>query len=131
MTSLPLLTSAPPIDDHAITQLDALFKGLGDPTRIRLLNMLVPGELCVCDLVSLTGLPQPTVSRHLAYLRRVGLIEATRGWKFVHYRLTPPTSPVHSALLEVVHEAFVTVESLAAERVVAEEAVRLRASTPC
>ncbi len=131
MTSLPLLSSAPADTDHAIANVEALFKGLADPTRIRLLNMLAAGELCVCDLVSLSGLPQPTVSRHLAYLRRVGLIEATRGWKFVHYRLASPASPVHQSILAVVQEAFATVESLAAEREVADEAVRVRANTPC
>lgn len=131
MTSLPLLSTAPADADHAVGRIEALFKGLGDPTRIRLLNMLVAGELCVCDLVALSGLPQPTVSRHLAYLRRVGLIEATRGWKYVHYRFSPPDSPVHHAILAVVQQAFASVESLAAEREVATEAVRMRANTPC
>ena len=44
------------------------------------------GELCVCDLVDLLALPQPLVSRHLAYLRRTGLVEVTRESKFAHYR---------------------------------------------
>jgi ArsR family transcriptional regulator, arsenate/arsenite/antimonite-responsive transcriptional repressor len=128
---LPLLSTSMVDESPDVTAIDALFKGIGDPTRIRLLNMLVPGELCVCDLVALTGLPQPTVSRHLAYLRRAGLIEATRGWKFVHYRLSAPKDAVHTALLAVVDHAFAAVESLAAERRVAADAAEARAQTPC
>lgn len=69
--------------DHA----DALFKGFADPTRLRILNLLAAGELCVCDIVEILGVAQPTISRHLAYLRRSGLVSATRDWKFAHYRL--------------------------------------------
>lgn len=54
----------------ALTDLDLLFKGFADPTRIRIVNLLVAGELCVCDLVELLGVPQSTVSRHLRYLHR-------------------------------------------------------------
>ena len=57
-----------------IADLDLLFRGFADPTRIRILNLLVPGELCVCDLVELLDLPQSTVSRHLRYLHRAGLV---------------------------------------------------------
>jgi len=77
--------AAPTVDD-----LDAVFKGFADPTRIRILSVLAAGELCVCDIVDILRLPQPAVSRHLAYLRRMGLVDATREWKFAHYRLAKP-----------------------------------------
>jgi ArsR family transcriptional regulator len=118
--------SAPTIED-----LDLVFKGFADPTRIRILSLLVPGELCVCDIVDILRLPQPTVSRHLAYLRRMGLVEATREWKFAHYRLAQPEHAVHQNLLACVRTCFRGVGSLDAERAQAEARVRERASAPC
>ncbi|HEY7569516.1 MAG TPA: metalloregulator ArsR/SmtB family transcription factor, partial [Gemmatimonadaceae bacterium] len=56
-----------PVLKPALKQLDRLFRGFADPTRLRVLNVLAAGELCVCDIVEILGLPQPTVSRHLAY----------------------------------------------------------------
>ena len=47
-----------------------LFQALGDPTRLRILNLLAAGDLCVCYFVEILGDPQPKISRHLAYLRR-------------------------------------------------------------
>ena len=119
--------AAPP----SIADLDALFKAFGDPTRIRILNVLAAGELCVCDVVELLGLPQPTVSRHLAYLRRCGLVDATREWKFAHYRLADPTTAVHRSLLACVGAAFADVPTLDAERAVAEARVAARVTDPC
>ena len=51
-----------------------LFKAFADPVRLRLLNLLAEGEVCVCHLHEALGLPQSTVSRHLAYLRKRGLV---------------------------------------------------------
>src|SRR5688572_20245207 len=89
-----------------IADLDLLFRGVGDPTRIRILTLLVAGELCVCDLVELLGLPQSTVSRHLRYLHRAGLVEVSRDWKFAHYRLADANLPVHHTLLGCVRTCF-------------------------
>ena len=114
-----------------IQDLDLVFKGFADPTRIRILSLLVPGELCVCDIVDILGLPQPTVSRHLAYLRRMGLVEATREWKFAHYRLARPGHAVHQNLLACVRTCFRGVASLDAERAQAEARIRARATAPC
>src|SRR5213082_2998160 len=55
-----------------------LFQALGDPTRLRILNLLAAGELCVCYFVEILGDPQPKISRHLAYLRRAGVVDARR-----------------------------------------------------
>lgn len=118
--------AAPTIHD-----LDTLFKGFADPTRIRILNALAAGELCVCDIVDILGLPQPAVSRHLAYLRRMGLVEATREWKFAHYRLAEPDHAVHQNLLNCVRTCFRGIKSLDKERKQAAARVKARATEPC
>lgn len=117
-----------PLDVDA---LDALFRGFADPTRIRILNLLVAGELCVCDLVELLDLPQPTVSRHLAYLRRAGLVVVTREAKFAHYRLAAPAGAVHQNLLNCVRSCFTGIRGLDRERRGAVRRVTERASNPC
>jgi ArsR family transcriptional regulator len=114
-----------------VADLDAVFKGFADPTRIRILSVLAAGELCVCDIVDILDLPQPAVSRHLAYLRRMGLVEATREWKFSHYRLAEPEHAVHQNLLNCVRTCFRGIESLDQERVLATARVKARASEPC
>ena len=115
----------------ALEDLDELFKGFADPTRLRVLSALVAGELCVCDLVDLFALPQSLISRHLAYLRRVGLVEVTRESKYAHYRLAEPTNPVHRNLINCVRSCFVGIESLDRERRRAEARVGEREESPC
>jgi ArsR family transcriptional regulator len=66
---------------------DQLFKTLSDPTRLRLLNLLAQGEVCVCDLHGTLGIDQPKVSRHLAQMKCAGLVAARRNGKWMHYRL--------------------------------------------
>ncbi len=114
-----------------VVDLDALFKGFADPTRIRILSILAAGELCVCDIVELLELPQPAVSRHLSYLRKSGLVEVTREWKFAHYRLAEPGGAVHRNLIGCVRSCFRGIESLDAERLRAEARVRARTDDPC
>jgi ArsR family transcriptional regulator len=115
----------------AVAELDLLFKGFADPTRIRILNVLAAGEICVCDLVDLLGLPQSTISRHLRYLHRAGLVEVSREWKFAHYRLAEPTQSVHRTLLNCVRTCFRGLPQLDRERDRAEERTRERAGNPC
>ena len=121
-------TVAPATD---LADLDALFKGFADPTRLRVLNLLSAGELCVCDIVAILGLPQPAVSRHLAYLRRMGLVDATREWKFAHYRLAAPRNEAHRTMLQCLRSCFPGVPTLAAELERAEAHVAVRRGTPC
>ncbi len=64
-----------------------LFKGLADPTRLRIVVLLLEKELCVCDILDVLRLPQSTVSRHLAKLKTSGLVMDRREGKWVHYRL--------------------------------------------
>lgn len=77
-------------------QLELLFRALGDRTRLRLLNLLAAGEVCVCFFVEVLGTSQPKVSRHLAYLRRAGVVAARREGKWMHYRISTPEDP-HAA----------------------------------
>lgn len=123
-----LIFDEPPVE---VGDLDALFKGFADPTRIRILNVLAVGELCVCDVVDILGLLQPTVSRHLAYLRRMGLVDVTRNRKFAHYRLAEPVNPVHRNLTECVRSCFTGVPALDRERAQAARCAAMRAKEPC
>ena len=71
-----------------MNDLASLFKALSEPVRLRILNLLQDGELCVCDLMAVLDLPQSTVSRHLGRLSRAGLVEGRREGKWMHYRLS-------------------------------------------
>ena len=64
-----------------------MFRALADPTRLRLLNLVAGREVCVCYFVEILRLSQPKISRHLAYLKRAGLVESRRDGKWTHYRL--------------------------------------------
>src|SRR6185436_6385353 len=71
--------------------LELIFKALADPTRLRLIHLLGDDELCVCSCVEVLRTNQPKISRHLAYLRRAGIVAARRDGKWTHYRLTQPS----------------------------------------
>ena len=73
--------------------LQRFFQALGDATRLRLLNLMGDQELCVCYFVEILKQAQPKISRHLAYLRRAGIVEARREGKWMHYRITRPRTP--------------------------------------
>jgi ArsR family transcriptional regulator, arsenate/arsenite/antimonite-responsive transcriptional repressor len=79
-----------------------LFQALGDNTRLRLLNLLSGGELCVCYLVEILGESQPKISRHLGYLRRAGVVAARRDGKWIHYRITRPLDVQQARVLDCV-----------------------------
>lgn len=72
-------------------ELELIFKALADNTRLRLIHLLGDDELCVCSCVEVLKTNQPKISRHLAYLRRAGLVAARRDGKWTHYRLTQPS----------------------------------------
>ena len=129
--NLPTLDAIDPIEAIEVDDLDALFKGFADPTRIRILSLLAAGELCVCDIVDILRLPQPAVSRHLAYLRRVGLVEVTREGRLAHYRLAKPANTVHRNLIACVRSCFTGLPSLDRERAKAVKRVAARAMEPC
>jgi ArsR family transcriptional regulator len=89
-----------------IPTLEQLFQALGDSTRLRILGLLLTGEVCVCDIHESLKLSQPKVSRHLAYLRRAGLVETRRQGLWVHYRLATQGDPVIGAVRDAVTHAL-------------------------
>ena len=80
-------------------QTKTIFRVLFDRTRLRILNLLQGGQLCVCKLVDVLDVPQPTASRHLSYLRKAGLVVARKEGRWMHYRLAPARSRSHEMLL--------------------------------
>ena len=99
-----------------IGTLETLFKALADRTRLRILGLLLGGEVCVCDLHESLKIPQPKASRHLAYLRRAGLVEARKKGLWVHYRLAPATDAVRGAVVDAVGHALGHVPAVAHDR---------------
>jgi ArsR family transcriptional regulator len=80
--------------------IDLLFRALADRTRLRLLNLIADKEICVCYFVQILKISQPKISRHLAYLRRAGIVAARRQGRWMHYRLLAPRDAVASAILK-------------------------------
>src|SRR6476660_6982805 len=89
-----------------ITEMETLFKALADETRLRILGLLLSGEVCVCDIHESLKIPQPKASRHLAYLRRSGLVETRREGLWIHYRLADSADPVIAAVSDAVKHAL-------------------------
>ena len=80
----------------------ALFKCLSDPIRLRILLLLqAEGELCVCELMAVLKLPQSTVSRHLAYLRRCGWLDDRREGVWMYYTIGRDIAPLSTDLLDL------------------------------
>ncbi len=70
--------------------MELFFRALADRTRLRLLNLMADNEICVCYFVAVLGTNQPKISRHLAYLRKAGVVTARREGKWMHYRVVEP-----------------------------------------
>ena len=88
-----------------IDDLQELMLALADSTRLRLLSMMRAQEVCVCYFTAVLDAPQPTVSRHLAYLRSKGLVEARRDGKWMHYRMVRPRDKAVAEALDQVLDA--------------------------
>lgn len=84
----------------------SLFAALADVTRLRLLNLMAGREVCVCYFVEILGLGQPKISRHLAYLRKAGIVTARREGKWMHYRICPPADASAASTLGTVLEVL-------------------------
>jgi ArsR family transcriptional regulator len=72
--------------------MELFFAALSDRTRLRLLNLIQTDEICVCYFPEVIGTNQPKISRHLAYLRKAGLVNVRREWKWAHYSLAEPNN---------------------------------------
>ena len=89
-----------------IRTLEQLLRALADDTRLRILALVAAGEVCVCNIHRALGIPQPTVSRHLAHLRRAGLVATRKDGLWVHYRLVPPKDPALAVVLKATIDAL-------------------------
>jgi ArsR family transcriptional regulator, arsenate/arsenite/antimonite-responsive transcriptional repressor len=95
-----------------LAEMEGLFKALADATRLRILGLLLTGEVCVCDIHETLKIPQPKASRHLAYLRRSGLVETRRQGLWIHYRLGTLANPVMAAIVDAVRHALTHVDAV-------------------
>lgn len=100
----------------AIERLEGVLKALADKTRLRILALLGKNEVCVCHLHDSLALSQPTVSRHLAYLRRAGLVETRRDGVWMHYRVTRSLSPMVQSVLDAAVNAVAAAPASAGDR---------------
>ena len=99
----------------ATPRADRLVRAFADRTRLRILHLVRKEETCVCDLVEVLGLPQPTVSRHLAYLRRSGLVTSREEGRWAYYRLSPAQGRLHQKLIDCLLACFDEVPELAGD----------------
>lgn len=83
----------------ASPSLELLFRALADPTRLRLLNLIADREICVCYFVGILQNSQPKISRHLAYLRKAGVVSARRQGRWMHYRLAIPQNDAVAGIM--------------------------------
>ncbi len=97
--STPCCTAKPTPKVKDLEALTRVYAALADPTRLRILSLLGDGEICVCHLHASLDVPQPTASRHLAYLRKSGLVEARRDGIWMHYKMAPLDNPVVAAVV--------------------------------
>jgi ArsR family transcriptional regulator len=116
------------VKSSSASPVDLMFRAFSDRTRLRILHLLHGGELCVCDLVRVLGIPQPTASRHLAYLRKAGLVVARKAGLWSYYSLTPAEGEFHERLLACIGSCFGDVPELMKD---AERARKVRRTDRC
>jgi ArsR family transcriptional regulator len=100
----------------AIDQLETVFKALADKTRLRILALLGNNEVCVCHIHDTLGLPQPTASRHLAYLRKSGLVDVRRDGVWMHYRVSTSLDPVVQKVVNAAVSALIGIPTTSHDR---------------
>lgn len=100
----------------AIDQLEIVFKALADRTRLRILALLGNNAVCVCHIHDSLRLPQPTISRHLAYLRRAGLVDVRRDGVWMHYRVARSLDQAVQTVLDAAVDALTRIPTTAADR---------------
>src|SRR6186713_1824790 len=95
---------------------ELFFAALADRTRLRLLNLLRGGEVCVCFFAGTLGTNNPKISRHLSYLKRAGLVSGRRDGKWIHYSLKEPEDPQARELFEQLMKTLENDEQMKADR---------------
>jgi len=108
-----------------LERLETVLKALADGTRLRILGLLTSGEVCVCDIHDSLRVSQPKASRHLAYLRRAGLVSTRRDGLWVHYKLADSVDPLVTTIQQAVTHALGHVDT------VRRDAQRLHKKTGC
>src|SRR5918992_4068617 len=111
--------------NRQLTDMERLFRALADATRLRILGLLLTGEVCVCHIHESLRIPQPKASRHLAYLRKAGLVDTRRDGLWIHYRLAVSSDPVLRIIQQAVAQALRHVDA------VQKDADRLEKKTGC
>jgi ArsR family transcriptional regulator len=106
-------------------RVDLAFRAFSDRTRLRILSLLRGGELCVCDLIDVLRVPQAKVSRHLAYLRRAGLVRVRKDGLWSYYTLAAASGSFHAKLLECLTCCFTDVPDMA------KDAAKLKRKSRC
>ena len=105
-------------------ELERYFKALADANRLRILNLLLHRELCVCDIQFVLETSQPNVSRHLAYLKNSGLVVDRRDGYRIYYRLSEPKHVFKKKLFEFLQDAYKSEEQLREDNRRLKEAIR-------
>src|SRR4026209_1659144 len=108
-----------------LVESEEFFKALGDATRLRILGLLLNGEVCVCHIHESLKISQPKVSRHLAYLRAAGLVETRRDGVWIHYRRAEMPAPLRATVATAVQHMLSHVD------VIHKDADRLQKNTGC
>lgn len=116
-------------DRHDVdNSVDSMFRAFSERTRLRILHLLLDGEMCVGDLVSILDISQPRASQHLAYLRKAGLVVGRKSGLWSYYSLAKARSPFHKKLLESLKHCFAEVPELQADD---RRAAKLRREGSC
>ncbi len=98
-----------------------MFKALSDETRLRILCLLLEGELCVCDIMAVLQLPQSTVSRHLAYLKNAGWVDDRRCGVWMYYSLLNNGNVLQEKLLDALRESLPLTKAAVTDRAKLDE----------
>jgi len=115
----------PALKDSKLATLEEAFRAFADPTRLRILGLLAAGEICVCNIHECLGISQPMASRHLAYLRKKGLVRTRKDGLWVHYTLAPLDEPVMRVLMTAVTHVLCHCDAVTKDR------QRLESQTGC
>lgn len=97
-------------------KMEQLFRALADRTRLRLLNLMGDNEVCVCFFVEILQISQPRISRHLAYMKKVGIVASRREGKWMHYRIVTPSDADAERILADVQQYLVNDKDMQRER---------------
>ena len=108
-----------------------LFKALADETRLRILALLMEGELCVCEIMEVLSLPQSSVSRHLAYLRNAGWLEDRRQGVWMYYKLVNGKGHLHRDMLTLLKERLMEIPAAQNDRAALEICLERRKASSC